>query len=211
MAATGHMLWHIESGFPEHKRSAAAHMFWEAFSGKLGKVLAPEAKSLALIERILDRRYCISVSCQQGDLLALAGYKTHFGSFTAGTLSDFTAIYGWFGGPMRALLLNVLERQTEPDVFLLDSLVVRPSARGMGIGSALLKQAEDTARKQGLAKIRLDVIDSNFRARALYERLGFIAVSSEKTGPFADLFGFSSSTTMVKDLSQSPSKSAVDR
>ena len=45
--------------------------------------------------------------------------------------------------------------------------------RGGGLGSALIRRATDWARHEGLEMIRLDVLDSNPRAKALYERLGF--------------------------------------
>jgi ribosomal protein S18 acetylase RimI-like enzyme len=48
--------------------------------------------------------------------------------------------------------------------------------------------------------LRLDVIDTNLRARALYERLGFRAVRSESLGPLRHLFGFQTAITMVRAL-----------
>lgn len=45
--------------------------------------------------------------------------------------------------------------------------------RGYGLGSALIQQAVSWGRQHGLEMIRLGVLDSNIRAKALYERLGF--------------------------------------
>lgn len=52
-------------------------------------------------------------------------------------------------------------------------LGVAPERRSQGLGAQLLAFAEAQARTQGLGQISLDVADSNPRARALYERLGF--------------------------------------
>jgi RimJ/RimL family protein N-acetyltransferase len=48
--------------------------------------------------------------------------------------------------------------------------------------------------------VRLDVIDGNARARALYARFGFVAVKTERLGMLRHFFGFDASTTMIKDL-----------
>ena len=54
--------------------------------------------------------------------------------------------------------------------------------------------------RRGYGWVRLDVIDSNWRARALYERQGFLATRTESLGLLRLLFGFSASTTMVRPL-----------
>jgi ribosomal protein S18 acetylase RimI-like enzyme len=56
---------------------------------------------------------------------------------------------------------------------LLDELFVVPSARGEGLGSALLRAAIEDCRAAGIATIRLEVGRANARAQALYRRFGF--------------------------------------
>ena len=48
--------------------------------------------------------------------------------------------------------------------------------------------------------MRLDVVDTNPRARQLYERKGFVAVSSNTYPLTQRFFGFSGSTTMMKTV-----------
>lgn len=190
----------ISPGFPEDQRLVAARLFWQAFSGKLGKVLAPEEKALRLVERILNPDFAISAIDREGRLLGLAGYKTRDGALVGGSLADMTAVYGTFGGLWRGLLLEVLERRIEPDCLLMDGIFVAESARGRGIGGTLLKAIGEEARQRSLTRVRLDVIDTNPRAKALYERSGFKAVGEEKTGVLELLFGFSSATRMEKQV-----------
>lgn len=47
--------------------------------------------------------------------------------------------------------------------------------RGFGVGAALISAAAAWARDRGVELIALSVLDSNPRARLLYERLGFTA------------------------------------
>lgn len=192
--------FHIERGFPEEQRAVAARLFWQAFRGKLDKVLAPEAKALQLCERLLNQEFALSALSPKGDVLGMAGFKTSDGALVDGTLEDLRAVYGLWGGFWRGMLLDVLERDTAPDQLLMDGIFVSERARGQGVGSALLQAIFDEAGNRGLSSVRLDVIDTNQRARALYERAGFQTVGHETTGPFKWLFGFSAATRMEKQI-----------
>jgi len=52
-------------------------------------------------------------------------------------------------------------------------LAVLPTARGQGIGRALLAAVEERARERGCGKLTLEVLDDNHRARTLYASFGF--------------------------------------
>jgi GNAT superfamily N-acetyltransferase len=55
----------------------------------------------------------------------------------------------------------------------LEDLFVDESARGAGLGEALVACAIDRARARGCGRVELDVSESNRPAWALYERMGF--------------------------------------
>jgi GNAT superfamily N-acetyltransferase len=57
----------------------------------------------------------------------------------------------------------------------LEDLFVEESARGAGVGEALVAAAIDRARARGCGRVELDVSESNRAAWALYERMGFSA------------------------------------
>ena len=52
-------------------------------------------------------------------------------------------------------------------------LVVAADAGGLGVGTALLEQAEEWARRGGFGLLTLNVFLANERARSLYRRFGF--------------------------------------
>ncbi|MEO1114909.1 MAG: GNAT family N-acetyltransferase [Pseudomonadota bacterium] len=190
----------VQTGFPDGQRPASARLFWSAFRGKLEKIMAPETRALAFLEDALDPAFALSAVSHDGALLGLAGFKTNDGAFVAGTLARMTEVYGLFGGLWRAVLLDLLEREPEPGSLLMDGIFVSEAARGKGVGTALLQAIFRKAAEDGLNRVRLDVIDRNVRARSLYERVGFRAVSEEHTGVLKHVFGFSSATRMEKPI-----------
>ena len=61
----------------------------------------------------------------------------------------------------------------DDDSVELISMWVAPSARGRGVGDALVREVERWARESGARVLRLDVAEDNAAAQALYERRGF--------------------------------------
>lgn len=194
------MTFTLQQGLPEQLRADAAALYWQAFGGKLGRVMGPDARALAYLNRVILADQALVALDERGGLLGLAGFKTPQGSFAGGTTRDLRAVYGLSGILWRLPLLSLLANDVDNDRFLLDGICVAASARGRGIGSALMAGIEDQARARGYGAVRLDVIDTNWRAKALYERLGYRVVKTDNIGLLRFAFGFASALTMVKHL-----------
>ena len=190
----------LHHGIPEHLLADAAALYWQAFGGKLGQVMGPKAKAMRYLARVIQRDHAIVALDETGALLGMAGYKTPAGSFAGGTAADMRAIYGLTGTAWRMPLLWSLGREVDNDRFLLDGICVAPASRSMGIGAALMDMICDEGRARGYSHIRLDVIDTNWRARALYERLGFAIEKTDDIGLLRFAFGFRRSHTMITPL-----------
>ena len=188
----------IRSGLAPAHRTAAARLYWHAFGGKLGRVMGPEARALRYLDRVIRADHALTAVAPDGSLVGLAGFRSWDGAFASGTVADLAAVYGRYGALWRAGAIRLLTRDVDNRRFLVDGLCVRAEARSRGIGSALLAALGDEARQRGYGELRLDVIDSNARARALYERHGFAAAGTDRIGPLALVFGFRSSTRMVR-------------
>lgn len=190
----------IFPGFPEAQRDRAAALYWQAFSGKLGRVLGPEERALAFLAPLMDPSHAISAIGEDGTLLGFAGYRSSTGGLITGGYADLARVYGWIGSSWRAVLLELLERPPAEGALQMDGILVAAEARGQGIGSRLLDAIRDEALQKGLTRVLLDVIDTNPRARVLYEKQGFRPVAEEQLGPLRHVFGFSSATKMELDL-----------
>ncbi|MFE3193694.1 GNAT family N-acetyltransferase [Nocardia sp. NPDC059240] len=62
---------------------------------------------------------------------------------------------------------------------MLWQVTVHPALRSVGLGSMLVRAAETRMRAHGMTRSELSVEESNPRARALYERLGYVAYGRE--------------------------------
>lgn len=196
------MAFTITQGFESSERPIVAALYWEAFSTKLGRVMGPDHKALRFITQQLDPQFALVARDTDGKVLGVAGFKTSEGALIGGGFTDLVRAYGWVSTLWRAPLLAMLERDLADDILLMDGICVEPAARGMGVGSALLDAILDTARARNLNAVRLDVINTNPRAKALYERKGFVNVGEEHLGPLSWIFGFRSSHKMRCDLTR---------
>ena len=65
------------------------------------------------------------------------------------------------------------------------SISVAEAARGTGLSDALLSESEDISRQRGCVAIRLEVRETNSRAKRLYERHGY-RVMARAAGYYPD-------------------------
>jgi ribosomal protein S18 acetylase RimI-like enzyme len=70
--------------------------------------------------------------------------------------------------------LGGVDYQLQPGTGTLWQLAVHPALQPCGIGTALIRAAEQRILARGLRRAELAVEDGNPRARALYERFGYI-------------------------------------
>lgn len=183
---------------PEH-RHKAAELYYTAFRQKLHPIFRDEARGIAVLKRSMRPDNAIVAVCE-GQLAGIAGFQSVTGSLTDISPEAMVAEFGFLGGWIRLLALAIFERKPAPGVMTMDGIVVDASMRGKGIGSQLLDATISHAKTTGYAQVRLDVVDTNPRARQLYERKGFVAVSTNTYPLTRRLFGFSGSTTMMKTV-----------
>ncbi len=184
----------LSHGLPSGMEAAAAKLYWQAFGGKLGKILGPAERGERFFCDTINRASIIAAT-QDGVLLGIAAFQSEGKGFSRAGLRDLFRHYG-IGALWRLIPLALLERSAPADTLQMDGICVDAAARGTGVGSALFDALFAYARERHYRYITLDVIDTNPRARALYERLGFTATGTESTAFLKPLLGFSHATRM---------------
>lgn len=94
----------------------------------------------------------------------------------------------------------MLERQLQAEMLLMDGIFENQMMRGRGVGSALLSPIKEKALFLDCSKVRLDLIGTIPRARALYERHGFVPEGTSNIGPLRHILGFRAATTMFCEV-----------
>jgi ribosomal protein S18 acetylase RimI-like enzyme len=78
--------------------------------------------------------------------------------------------------------LGGIDYTRSPGAGTLWQVAVHGALQSLGIGTLLIGAAEQRIRARGLDRAELAVDDGNPRARALYERLGYVAFGREPAG-----------------------------
>ncbi|MEO1510193.1 MAG: GNAT family N-acetyltransferase [Cyanobacteria bacterium J06633_23] len=186
---------------PADLKSSASALLLSAFREKLLPVLGDDERAQHVVEESINSTNCIAAIDDQ-KLVGLLGVRNDQGLFFRPTLKLMTTAYGVVGGLLRKACLALLEHATAPDEWYVFCVAVSEEARGQGIGSHLFARLEERAIQNGATKISLQVINTNPRAKVLYERLGFVSRKQTPIWPFNRLVGwpFESAVLMVKEI-----------
>lgn len=149
--------------------------------------------------------FCFAAIDEDNQIVGLLGFRIGKNQLNSPRLKDFQKILGPIRGLVIAIFASVVfgRRPSSEKELLMDGLVVSAECRGQGIGHKLFDEFIRFAADQNFHSIRLDVIDENPRAKALYLSIGF-AVDKHKTVPrqISNLIGVSGVTTMSFRLAQ---------
>jgi len=168
----------IEHGLPDELRDQAVEIFEDAFGEKMRMVVRDTDSRKEFMRRAYVAGNC--VIARRGDtLLGLAGLSTKGQPYEGGLMGStwdfrpYRDTLGWLGALWAVWGNRLADHRPKSDEIYVDGIAVAPQARGLGVGSRLLDEITSIARASGKRFVRLDVIDRNPRAQALYERLGF--------------------------------------
>ena len=174
---------------PAEFADQAIALYFSALSAKLEPILGNIHSAREALERTLATDRCLAAVRDQ-QLLGMMGIQTVSGGFLNPTLNILVKHYGVFGGILRLGGLSLLHHRTVSGELYVDGVAVAAEHRGRGIGSHLFSLLEKVALKMGIRKITLEIIDTNHRAKTLYERLGFVQTKEQTVRPFNLIFKF---------------------
>jgi len=191
----------VFDGFAPQHRAEVTDLYLDAFGPKLARFLGRGARIRDFVHETLNANFAVvAIDTQTGRVVGVAGFRTEQGGLTERFGARLHGHYGPFGGFWRGLILNLLQTQERSDKLLVDGIAVAERYRGSGIGTALLHALDVKAAALGKQGIRLDVIDENRRAQALYARHGYTVTDAHDIGLLRVIFGFRRATQMTRML-----------
>lgn len=191
----------IRLGLPERCRRQAAEIHYEAFRQKLSLTMGPQEQGISALEKCIDPELVL-VAWYRNQVVGIAGLQYDGRRFLNPATSHLIRELGWLRGLFNVALLTFLPLPQRDGELRLNALSVRSSMRGQGIGTSLLQAVFDLARVNGSSLVQLNVVDTNPRARRLYERMGLVPARTWKCPWLRHAMGFSAVTTMIKRIGQ---------
>jgi len=191
----------IAETLPESLRACAGQIYYDTFRRKLQPLVGKPTEIQRVLTAGLNLNMAIG-ALVDGQLLGVAGLHSRAGTFSRVILRDSLRQLGLLRGSYAWGVLNLFGAGAHcpPDHLRIAALAVDAAARGKGLGSRLLEAVFDKARQEGFRAVRLKVVDTNPRARQLYERAGFVVVETHFYPIPRTWLGFSGANLMVKNI-----------
>jgi RimJ/RimL family protein N-acetyltransferase len=103
------------------------------------------------------------------DPVALEGFEPYF----KGLLASGAFFVVQREGVVRGFYRATRQQGRSHHVVILTTLAISPSEKGSGFAAAMIEEAIDLARTQGVLRVELTLEADNARAFAFYRKLGF--------------------------------------
>jgi ribosomal protein S18 acetylase RimI-like enzyme len=162
----------LQWGFTEVLRLPVAALIYDTFFKKFQYTLGPRHKAITFIANSLQPHFGL-VALRDGEFVGIAAAKTAKGELLQIRFGPWIRTYHF-----RAILSFLVGfpfwyEKRIPGELTLANLCVRKSARERGIGTQMIQEFMRFGTVRGYQTLKLEVINSNVRAKLLYERLGF--------------------------------------
>ncbi len=177
-----------------------AALYAAAFSRKFRPAFGNDEAATSILAPTLrgDR---VIVARGDGLIAGVAGFHLDGHGLVAPKLSHMARHRGWLKALYGMVCLSLLDGNKPRSILVMDGITVAEGFRSRGVGARLLTAVVDLARDVGKTAVQLSVIDTNPKARQLYERFGFEPVRTENLGGLGRrLLGFTNATVMQRPV-----------
>lgn len=178
-----------------------ALLILDALGNKFKPILGDSPLALRLLEKSINPDFCFTAIIDD-KLAGMLAFQLEKQQCLSLKLMDILKVYGLRKGTVAAFKLLFLHHSSEDNDLYVEAVAVADSARGQGVGNQLFKALEGFAREKSISSLSLDVIGTNPKAQALYERLGFAVTHKTGIWPLQSFIGWPFDTvfSMKKEL-----------
>ena len=180
----------LQWGLPDNLRLPAATLIYDTFITKFRYTLGPREKGIRFIANSFQPKYGL-VAFSDDEFVGLAGARSNEGELIEVKFKRWARTY--HVRTLRSFLIGFpfwFEKRT-PGVLTVTNISVKETARGKGIGTKVIQEFLCYGTAHKYRAVNLEVINSNVRAKRLYEQMGFTTTGySSIPIPWNHLLGF---------------------
>ena len=162
----------IADSINKNQRIRAIEIFYDAFEQKIRALIKSKEKALAIYNRSLKNDQ-VFYALLDGNVVGLIGLHYKNKTFLEFKYRDLRKYFN----PLRSYFIYRIFKLTSPkikdDALRIDSIAVDKSFRSLGIGSQLINKVFEFAKNEGFREVVLEVVNTNPKAKELYDRIGF--------------------------------------
>lgn len=199
----------IQKGISRDQLPKVVALFDEVFEKKMSLAIPDVEARRQFFAEIFSAQACIA-ALRDGDVVGAAGFQNAAEAFSGGLTGrgvpweTIRRHFGFFDAIRASFFFGLYTREVSDCTLLMDGIFVDEQARGQGVGRMLLESIIAYAAEQGYKKVQLGVIDTNPRAKALYEKVGFVSAGRKSVACLRWLLGFSGYYVMVYSVAGTP-------
>lgn len=196
----------ILADFPTEKQKIEiVNLFIESFLKNFQNLKIFSKDEKKIFAYLLKNLNYPNVICavSKGKIAGVLGVKNINDSCVNYNKSNFIETFGYFNGYYKYLknkLTSFFESTPKEDETVIEMISVSSEFRSKGIGSFLINQIFTIEKKKKKYKILLEVVNTNPRAKSLYEKLGFQVKKKIYFGFLTCSSGFTSVEYMFKEI-----------
>ncbi|MCL5073128.1 MAG: GNAT family N-acetyltransferase [Actinobacteria bacterium] len=162
----------ITESISKNQRIRAIEIFYDAFERKIRALIKSKEKAISIYSNSLKNDH-VFYALLNGNIVGLIGLHYKNKTFLDLKYGDIRKYFN----PLRSYFIYRICKLASPkikdDVLRIDSIAVDKSIRSQGIGTLLINKVFEFAKNEGFKEVILEVVNTNPKAKALYERIGF--------------------------------------
>lgn len=195
----------ITSEINEEQKETVAKLYFQTFQLKfhyLWLFTKKEDKAVIVLKRSIPYQEGL-YAVQDDEVIGFVGLEKGNGYYAPLSFIGFWEAFGIWGASWRYVaytIYRLFHGKNKQDEVHIDPIVVSGKARGMGIGTRLLEAVFELAKKKKKRKVILEVVDTNPKAKRLYERVGFRVAKTDNLALLTKEAGFAQVIHMEKVL-----------
>jgi ribosomal protein S18 acetylase RimI-like enzyme len=183
----------------ESQLDQAIEIYYCAFKKKIRALIKSKEKALVIYKKSLnaDRVLYALLDEKVAGIIGLHYDNKNFMEIRYRDLREyFNPVFSYF----IYFVYKRMSPKLKNDVMRIDSIAVEVIARGQGIGSILIEKVFELAKDKGFKEVVLEVVDTNPKAKKLYEKIGFKEKKMVKFYFTSRVAGFSSEFIMSYNM-----------